>query len=124
MKLAEAWSPIQVGDERDIGIDFAPDAGGAYILDVLWTCRLTRFSEGFDPDPQSRVLSMSAQMSTFVRRQDGSVVPEFGVFAVARVGGMPASAAGATYIFDAKVYLSDGQQISHNSTMQCVLSGQ
>ncbi len=124
MRLPEAFSPIEVGDADDFGVDFTRDVGGAYVLDTSWTCRLSRFSEGWDPDPQSRILTMSVQGVVLVRVQDGSVQQKHGAYCLARVGGMPATAAGATYVLDATAYLSDGRQISHNSTVQCVLPGQ
>jgi hypothetical protein len=123
LRLAEQFDPITVGEIDNFGFDFTGDCGSTYIIAVAWTCRLSPYSQGFDPDPQSRVLSAAA-VTSVTRRSTSGTEQTPGQFAVAQIGGMPASAAGATYILSAVAELADGRTPERNSTVQCVLPGQ
>ena len=126
MRLAEEFDPIEVGEIDYFAFDFTADVGSEDIVAVEFSCRLTPFSAGVDPAPQSRIWGglWPAAHTLDVRSIDGSIRQREGFFAVAAVGPMPASAAGATYILGATAYLSGGvRRISLNSTVQCVLSG-
>jgi hypothetical protein len=124
LRLAEQFDPITVGEIDNFGFDFTGDCGSTYILAVTWTCRLSPYSQGVDPDPQSRVLSVDVATTVTRQSADGVQRPTPGQFAVAQIGGMPASAAGATYILSAVAELADGRTPERNSTVQCVLPGQ
>jgi hypothetical protein len=125
MRLAAAFAPIEAGQEiDDFVFDFTPDVGAAAILSAAWTCRLSPFSPGFDPDPMSRILTSQTQTLLYDRDILGNLQLKTGAFAMARIGGMPVSAAGATYILDVVVSLSDGRMIALNATLPCVLPGQ
>jgi hypothetical protein len=124
LRLAEQFDPITVGEIDNFGFDFTGDCGSTYIIAVAWTCRLSPYSQGFDPDPQSRVLSAAAVTSVTRQSANGVRRQTAGQFAVAQIGGMPASAAGATYILSAVAELADGRTPERNSTVQCVLPGQ
>jgi hypothetical protein len=123
LRLAEQFDPIAVGEIDNFGFDFTNDCGTTYIINVIWTCRLSAYSQGSDPDPQSRVLSTAA-VTSVTRRSTSGTKQTAGQFAVAQIGGMPASAAGATYILSAVAELADGRTPERNSTVQCVLPGQ
>jgi hypothetical protein len=127
MKLAEEFDPIEVGEVDYFAFDFTADVGTEDIVAVEFSCRLTPFTAGADPAPQTRIWRglWPPAHTLEIRTPDGSIRQKTGYFAVAAVGPMPASAAGATYIIGATAYLSGGvRKISLNSTLQCVLSGQ
>jgi hypothetical protein len=54
---------------------------------------------------------------------NGSLQTREGSFSVALVGGMPPSAAGATYILEATANLNDGRVLKLNAALQCKSSG-
>jgi hypothetical protein len=54
---------------------------------------------------------------------NGSLQIREGSFSVALVGGMPPSAAGATYILEATVNLSDGRVLKLNARLECKSPG-
>lgn len=127
MKLAKSFTEIEVGEVDAFAFDFTRDVGDEDIVVCQWSCRLAPFSQGADPNPESRVPSgaLPPQHTLPFRADDGSLQYKTGFFAVAMVGPMPASAAGATYILEAVAFLSGGtRQIALNSTVQCVLPGQ
>jgi hypothetical protein len=70
------------------------------------------------------VLSVSVQSAIQVRSPvDGSPQIRVGSFSVALIGGIPASAAGGTYILEATANLSDGRGLKLNAAVQCKLPG-
>jgi len=89
------------------------------MVSTSWTCALAPFQTATDPAPQSRVLSVSAQTAIQLRTPDGSLQTRTGFFSVATVGGMPATAAGATYILEASAALSDGRVLKLNAAVLC-----
>jgi hypothetical protein len=124
MRLPTPFDPIEVGEIDNFAFDFTPDVGTTFIVFSSWTCRLGPYSYGSDPDSQSRVLDVQSQDTVPVRQQDGSMKQRSGAFSVARIGGMPASAAGGTYVLSAVAYLGDGRILALNSTVACKLPGQ
>jgi hypothetical protein len=126
MRISPPFDPIEVGEIDRFGFDFTKDcADGVYILSTTWTCRLSPYSAGSDPAPQSRVsggpMGSGWQVTTVTI---GNGVAQPGQWSVANIGPMPPSARGATYVLDAVAYLSDGRQVAYSSTVQCVLPGQ
>jgi hypothetical protein len=126
MRISPPFDPIEVGEIDDFGFDFTKDCpSGVYILDTAWSCRMSPFSHGSDPAPQSRVSGGpvgKGWVATMVAIGDG--VPVAGQWSVATIGPMPASAAGGDYILDAVAYLSDARQVAYNTVLRCVLPGQ
>jgi hypothetical protein len=124
MRIATPFDPIEVGETDNFAFDFTADMGAATIASTTWSCALAAYQTAVDPAPQSRVLSVSAQTAILVRSPvDGSMQMRAGSFSVALVGGMPASAAGGTYILGATANLSDGRVLKLNATVQCKLAG-
>ena len=119
MRLAEAFDPIELGEIDNFAFDFTADMGAATMVSTSWTCALAPFQTATDPAPQSRVLSVSAQTAIQLRTPDGSLQTRTGFFSVATVGGMPATAAGATYILEASAALSDGRVLKLNAAVLC-----
>jgi hypothetical protein len=94
--------------------------GSATILSTNWSCALAPFQTAADPTPQSRILATASETIIQLRSpRDGSLQTLTGFFSVATIGGMPASAVGATYILEAAVALSDGRVLKLNSTVLC-----
>jgi hypothetical protein len=126
MRISPPFDPIEVGEIDTFAFDFSRDCPpGVYMLDTAWTCRLTAFSRGWDPDPQSR-LSGGYNNSGWAAKSvtQGDNPAQSGQWSVVTVGPMPASAAGADYVLDAVAYLSDGRQVAYNTILRCVLPGQ
>ncbi len=121
MRLVAAFDPIEVGEVDTFAFDFTGDVGAAVIVSTNWTCTLAPYQTATDPNPQARILATSPQSAVQLRSpRDGSLQTKTGYFSVATIGGMPASAAGATYVLEAVVTLSDGRVLRLNSTVQCV----
>lgn len=126
MKVVPAFDPIEVGEIDSFAFDFTQDVGAEDIVSVAWSCRLWPYSTGVDPAPQKRVPAglQSPQHSLSRRDANGNLVNVTGFFAIAAVGPMPVSAAGATYILEATAYLSGGvRQLKLNALLPCVLPG-
>jgi hypothetical protein len=124
MLIVTPFDPIEVGETDKFAFDFTPDMGAAAIVSTNWTCALAPYQTATDPAPQSRVLSVSAQTAIQLRSSvDGSLQTRLGSFSVATIGGMPASAAGGTYILEATANLSDGRVLKLNATVECRLPG-
>ena len=124
MRINTPFSPIEVGETDYFVFDFTPDVGTATIASTNWSCALGSYETVFDPAPQSRVLSAFPQTAIQVRSpMDGSLQTRMGAFSVGYIGGMPASAAGGTYILEATANLSDGRVLKLNATVQCKLPG-
>jgi hypothetical protein len=120
MRLATPFDPIELGEIDNFAFDFTPDMGAATMVSTRWTCTLAPFQAATDPAPQSRVLSASARTTIQLRAPaDGSLQTRTGFFSVASIGGMPATAAGGTYILEATAELSDGRVLKLNSTLLC-----
>jgi len=119
MRLAASFDPIELGEIDNFAFDFTADMGAATMVSTSWTCALAPFQTATDPAPQSRVLSVSAQTAIQLRTPDGSLQTRTGFFSVATVGGMPATAAGATYILEASAALSDGRVLKLNAAVLC-----
>jgi hypothetical protein len=125
MRQAQPFDPIQVGEIDNFMFELTRRVGGAYILDVKWTCTLTSYSGGSDPDSQSRVIDQSFSNDGIPYRGDDGVVKTMpGFFAIAQIGRMPPSAGGGTYVLGYTAFLSDGRQITDYATVQCQLFGQ
>lgn len=124
MRIATPFDPVEVGEIDNFAFDFTADVAGAEIRSTDWTCTLAPYQTATDPTPQSRILSVSTQTAILVRSPvDGSLQTRAGCFSVASIGGMPASAAGATYILEATANLSDGRTLKLNAMVQCRTSG-
>lgn len=124
MRLPTAFDPIEVGEIDTFAFDFTADVGAASIVSTSWTCALAPYQTVSDPSPQSRVLAVSVQGSIYLRSSlDGSLETQSGFFSAASIGGMPASAAGGTYVLEATANLSDGRILKLNSTVLCKLQG-
>ena len=124
MRLPTAFDPIEVNEVDNFAFDFSADGGAATILSTSWTCALAPYQTAMDPAPQSRILSAAAQTIIQLRSPlDGSLQTRTGLFSVATVGGMPASAVGGTYILEATANLSDGRVLKLNSTVLCAPPG-
>jgi hypothetical protein len=124
MRLPTPFGPIEIGEIDNFAFDFTADMGPAAIVSTSWTCALAPYQTAADPLPQARVLSVSAQTAILVRSPvDGSLQTRVGFFSVGVIGGMPASAAGATYILEATANLTDGRILKLNAMVQCILPG-
>ena len=120
MRLATPFDPIEIGEIDTFAFDFTADMGAATMVSTSWTCALAPFQTATDPAPQSRVLSVSTQTAIQLRASaDGSLQTRAGFFSVASIGGMPITAAGATYILEASAVLSDGRMLKLNATVLC-----
>ena len=122
MKLSQPFDPLEVGEYDNFGFDFSADMGTATMVSTSWICILSPLQQVTDPNPQSHVISASVQ-TTIEVLSGGVLRPVNGWFSVARIGGMPASAASGIYILDATAILSDGRILKLNSTVQCVAPG-
>src|SRR5438552_18595146 len=115
MRIVTSFDPIEVGELDNFAFDFTADVGDAAIASSAWVCALAPYQTAVDPAPQSRIISVSTQSAIRVRSPvNGSLQIREGSFSVALVGGMPSSAAGATYILEATVNLSDGRVLKLN----------
>ena len=124
MRLVTSFDPIEIGEIDNFAFDFTADMGGAEMVSTSWTCVLAPFQTATDPAPQSRVLAVSAQAAIQLRAPaHGSLQTRTGFFSVAAIGGMPASAAGGTYILEASAALSDGRVLKLNASVLCTLTG-
>jgi len=120
MRVATPFDPIEVGEVDNFAFDFTADMGTATIVSTTWTCMLAPYQTAIDPTPQSRVLSVSTQTTVQVSSPaDGSLQIRNGAFSVARIGGMPISAAAGAYILEATANLSDGRVLKLNATVLC-----
>jgi hypothetical protein len=124
MRLPMAFDPIEVGEIDNFAFDFSADVGAATIVSTSWLCVLAPLQTVIDETPQARILSVAAETMIQLRSPlDGSLQTKSGLFSVATVGGMPASAVGATYILEATAILSDGRVLKLNSTVLCTAVG-
>jgi hypothetical protein len=124
MRIATPFDPIEIGEIDLFAFDFTPDIGTAAIESTTWMCCLAPHQTATDPTPQSRILSVSAQSAILLRSPvDGSLQTRQGAFSTAVIGGLPLSAAGATYIVEATANLSDGRVLKLNAALQCKLPG-
>jgi hypothetical protein len=124
MRLVTPFDPIEVGEVDNFAFDFTTDIGAAMMVSTSWICTLAPFQTAIDPAPQSRVLSVSTQTTIQLRSPtDGSLETRTGFFSVASIGGIPATAAGGTYILEATAALSDGRVLKLNSTVLCTPPG-
>ena len=120
MRLATPFDPIELGEIDNFAFDFTADMGAATMVSTSWTCALAPFQTATDPEPQSRVLSVSIETTIQLRSPvDGSLQTRTGFFSIAAIGGMPAVAAGGTYVLEATADLSDGRVLKLNSTVLC-----
>ncbi len=124
MRLPMAFDPIEVGEIDNFAFDFTGDVGSATIASTNWTCALAPFQTATDPTPQARILATASPTTIQLRSpRDGSLQTKTGFFSVAAIGAMPISAAGATYILEAAVQLTDGRVLKLNSTVVCAPPG-
>jgi len=124
MPLATPFDPIEIGEIDNFAFDFTADMGAATMVSTSWSCALAPFQTAIDPAPRSRVLSVSTQTSIQLRAPaDGALQTRTGFFSVASIGGMPTTAAGATYILEASAALSDGRILKLNATVLCKSPG-
>jgi hypothetical protein len=122
MRLSQTFDPLEVGEVDNFAFNFSSDVGTSTMVSTSWTCTMASPPTGTDPNPQSRVLGASVQ--TTIEVVSGGVLRQVpGNFSVARIGGMPPSAAGTIYILEATANLSDGRILKLNSTVQCVAAG-
>ena len=112
MRLPMAFDPMEVGEIDNFVFDFTADVGSATVVATNWACVFAPFQTAIDPSPQARILATaSATMIQLRSPRDGSLQTRTGFFSVATIGGMPASAVGATYILEAAMVLSDGRNL-------------
>jgi hypothetical protein len=124
MRIVTSFDPIEVGELDNFAFDFTADVGDAAIASTAWVCALAPYQTAVDPAPQSRIISVSTQSAIRVRSPvNGSLQIREGSFSVALVGGMPSSAAGATYILEATVNLTDGRVLKLNAALECKSPG-
>jgi hypothetical protein len=124
MRIVTSFDPIEVGELDHFAFDFTADVGDAAVASTAWVCALAPYQTAVDPAPQSRIISVSTQSAIRVRSPvNGSLQMREGSFSVALVGGMPPSAAGATYILEATVNLSDGRVLKLSATLECKSPG-
>lgn len=124
MRLPMAFDPIEVGEIDDFAFDFTADVGSAAIVATSWTCALAPFQTAVDDMPQARVLASRPSVAIQSRSPiDGSLQTKTGSYSIATIGGMPASAVGATYVLEATANLSDGRVLKLNSTVLCAPPG-
>ena len=124
IRLATPFDPIEIGEIDTFAFDFTADMGALTMVATTWSCALAPFQTAIDPAPQSRVLSVSTQTSIQLRAPaDGALQTRTGFFSVASIGGMPTTAAGATYILEASAALSDGRILKLNATVLCKSPG-
>ena len=122
MRLTQPFDEIEVGEFDNFAFDFSADMGTATMVSTSWICILAKLQTVTDPNPQSHVISASVQ--TTIQVLSGGVLrPVQGNFSVARIGGMPASAAGGVYVLEATAVLSDGRILKLNSTVACMAAG-
>lgn len=120
MRLPTAFDPIEVGEIDNFVFDFSADVGSASIVATSWNCVLAPFQTATDETPQARILASRPANAIQLRSAiDGTMQTKSGFFSVATIGGMPASAAGATYLLEATAVLSDGRILKLNSTVLC-----
>ncbi len=120
MRLPMAFTPIEIGETDTFVFDFTPEVGSAAIIWSYWSCVLAPFQTASDPSPQERILATALKAAIQTRSpSDGSLQTRTGAFAVAKIGGFPTSAAGATYILEATIGLNDGRILKLDSTVQC-----
>jgi hypothetical protein len=120
MRLPNAFSPMEPGEQDTLVFDFTADAGAAEIVSTSWTCTLAPYQVATDPNPSDRIISVAA--ANKVQRRDpitGALITKYGSFSVAVVGSMPISALGAIYVLEATVMLNDGRVLKLNSTILC-----
>ena len=124
MRIVTSFDPIEVGELDNFAFDFTADVGDAAIASTAWVCALAPYQTAVDPAPQSRIISVATQSAIRVRSPvNGSLQIREGSFSVALVGGMPPSAAGATYILEATANLTDGRVLKLNATLECKSPG-
>jgi hypothetical protein len=124
MRLVTPFDPIEVGEFDHFAFDFTADVGAATIVATSWSCQLSAFGTAGDPAPAQRIVSAAPQNEIALRSAlDGTLATKSGFFSVALIGGMPPSAAGATYVLEATAVLSDGRTLKLNSTVLCKLPG-
>jgi hypothetical protein len=123
MRTAQPFSKIQVGEVDNFGFDFSDDMGAAIMLSTSWACMLSKLQTVIDPNPQSRVIGLPSVQTTIQKQVGGVLQPVNGWFSVARIGGMPATAAGGVYVLEATANLSDGRILKLSSTVECVAAG-
>jgi hypothetical protein len=123
MRLSQPFDPIEVGEFDNFGFDFSADMGTATMVSTSWICILAKLQTVADPNPQAHVISASVQTTIEIRSPDGILRPVNGAFSVARIGGMPPSAAGGVYVLEATALLSDGRILKLNSTVGCIAAG-
>jgi hypothetical protein len=124
MRISQSFEAIEAGEVDDFAFNISRRVGQDQIVATEFICRMTPFSEGADPNPPSRVTNPTfSNTGLYYRDQNGALSQTSGHFAIARVGAMPASAAGGTYILGYKVYLSSGRIIQGSATVQCTLQG-
>jgi hypothetical protein len=122
MRLPMSFDPLEIGEVDNFAFDFSADMGAATMVSTSWICILAKLQTVIDPNPQSRVISASVQ-TTIEILSGGILRPVNGWFSVARIGGMPASAAGGVYVLEATANLSDGRILKLNSTVACMAAG-
>ena len=124
MLISTPFDPIEVGEIDLFMFDFTADVGAASIESADWTCSLAPYQTATDPAPQSRIIAVFMQSAIMLRSPvDSSLQRREGSFSAALIGGMPPTAAGATYILETTANLSDGRVLKLNATVQCRLPG-
>jgi hypothetical protein len=124
MRISTPFDPIEVGEIDLFAFDFTADVGAASIASTDWTCSLAPYQTATDPAPQSRIIAIFVQSSIMLRSPvDGSLQRRDGALSAALIGGLPPTAADATYILEASANLSDGRVLKLNASVQCKLPG-
>lgn len=123
MRLYKPFDPIEPGETDNFAIDFGPDMGGdsfAASSPTTWSCALAPYQTATDPSPSSRILSVST--ATTIEAADpvsGQLLTKSGMFSIASIGTMPATADGGTYVLEATVNTLSGRVLKLSATVLC-----
>lgn len=115
---------LEVGEIEDFAFNLTTRVGQAEIVSASFTLRLTPFSAGADLNPSSRLSNQGVSNKGLYYRTENDVLLKMdGYFAIVRVGPLPASAAGGTYMLGYQTFLDDGRIIQGSANVQCMLPG-
>ena len=98
---------LQLIGDRQPGLEWADPPG------------LLLVSVGRLLSPPGRIRILASPTIQVSSPADGSLQIRNGAFSVARIGGMPISAAAGAYILEATANLSDGRVLKLNATVLC-----
>jgi len=120
VRLINSFSPIRPGEIINLAFNFSDQTVGIPLLGTFWTCALQPGGPGVNISPQTFILCTS--VSWVIRLLDpweNKVVPRFGAFSIASVGGIPISVVGGVLLFEATVFVADGRIFKKSTTALC-----